>query len=72
MNATSAVVSSNNVNIDLSLGQSFEVSVTEKIDEFTILNPVKLNSGTAFTIKFVQPAHSKCGWIGYIQERIFG
>ena len=50
-----ATVSSNNVNIDLSLGQSFEVEVTEKIDEFTILNPVA-NSAQAFTIKFVQPA----------------
>ena len=45
-------ISSGNVNVDLNLGQSFNLNVDEAVTGFTILNPP--TEATAFTIKVVQ------------------
>ena len=45
-------ISSGNVNVDLSKGQSFNLNVDEAVTGFTILNPPA--EATAFTIKVVQ------------------
>ena len=45
-------ISSGNVNVDLSKGQSFNLNVDEAVTGFTILNPP--SEATAFTIKITQ------------------
>ena len=45
-------ISSGNVNVDLNLGQSFNLNVDEAVTGFTILNPPA--EAIAFTIKIVQ------------------
>ena len=45
-------ISSGNVNVDLSKGQSFNLNVDEAVTGFTVLNPP--SEATAFTIKITQ------------------
>ena len=45
-------ISSGNVNIDLSKGQSFNLNIDEAVTGFTVLNPP--SEATAFTIKITQ------------------
>ena len=49
-------ISSGNVDVDLSLGQSFNLNVTSAVEQFTLLNPP--NESTAFTIKITQDSTS--------------
>ena len=49
-------ISSGNVDVDLSLGQSFNLNVTSAVEQFTLLNPP--NDSTAFTIKITQDSTS--------------
>ena len=49
-------ISAGNVDVDLSLGQSFNLNVTSAVAGFTILNPP--NEATAFTIKITQDSTS--------------
>ena len=50
-------ISSNNVDVDLSKGQSFTLSVDSAVSQFTLLNPP--DDATSFTIKIHQ------GNVGY-------
>ena len=45
-------ISSGNVNVDLSKGQSFNLNVDEAVTGFTVINPP--SEATAFTIKITQ------------------
>ena len=47
-------ISSNNVDVDLSKGQSFTLTVDSAISQFTLLNPP--DDATTFTIKILQNA----------------
>ena len=47
-------ISSNNVDVDLSKGQSFTLSVDAAVSQFTLLNPP--DDATSFTIKILQNA----------------
>jgi len=49
-------ISSGNVDVDLSLGQSFNLNVTSAVEQFTVLNPP--DESTAFTIKITQDSTS--------------
>jgi hypothetical protein len=51
-NVETLTISSNNVNVDLSKAQTFELTVTSAVNQFTILNPPA--GSTAFTIKITQ------------------
>jgi hypothetical protein len=50
-------ISAGNVDIDLSKGQTFNLVVSESVQQFTILNPP--NDSTAFTIKISQVASGR-------------
>ena len=45
-------ISSNNVDVDLSKGQSFTLTVDSAVSQFTLLNPP--DDATSFTIKILQ------------------
>ena len=47
-------ISSNNVDVDLSKGQSFTLTVDSAVSQFTLLNPP--DDATSFTIKILQNA----------------
>ena len=51
-NVQALTISSANVNIDLSVAQSFTLTVTSAVSQFTLLNPP--SGSTAFTIKILQ------------------
>ena len=51
--ASDLSISSNVVEVDLAKGQTFELSVTAAVNEFTLIN-VPANAATAFTIKITQ------------------
>jgi len=51
-NVETLTISSNNVNVDLAKAQSFELTVTSAVNQFTVLNPP--SGSTAFTIKITQ------------------
>jgi len=51
-NVQPLTISSGNVNVDLSIAQSFTLTVTSAVTQFTLLNPP--SGATAFTIKILQ------------------
>jgi hypothetical protein len=55
-NVESLTISSGNVDVNLALGQSFNLNVTSAVEKFTVLNPP--NDATAFTIKITQDSTS--------------
>ncbi len=50
-------ISAGNVDVDLSKGQTFDLVVSQSVQQFTILNPP--NDSTAFTIKISQVASGR-------------
>ena len=47
-------ISSNVVEVDLAKAQTFQLTLTDDVTRFTLINPPPSNGSTAFTIKIVQ------------------
>ena len=47
-------ISSNVVEVDLNKAQTFELTLTDDVTRFTLINPPPTNGSTAFTIKILQ------------------
>ena len=61
-----SISSSGNVDVDLSLGQTFNLNVTSAVEQFTLLNPP--NESSAFTIKITQDSTSYSVGIDTFEE----
>ena len=61
------LISSGNVNVDLSKGQSFNLNVDEAVTGFTIINPPA--EATAFTIKDHSRINCLLSWYRYIYKQ---